>query len=590
MQLISKTKAIGNIIMKGGKAVKKTATKRMKKRTVQLGTLLPLTVLIISASLSGCAPHKDTKETGQFATDSVVRETEAGTEQHTETEPITEAALSLRDIQVSIKTAGRSGNMEYQILDPDGEESGTCKFYDSKEAFMAEDGNGCFAYSDKNETMALDRGAWYAEDVKYMNVWDTVYSEDSKLMDDTVIDGTECYHISSESDDEPGGLISICNAHGYRNVINGTCRYDFYISKETMEIVRMDVEMSYLGDKNGSSETGSFTASFTTSELKDQEIERPEVEIVSDTEEYTAGTLGDNLYSNDQFGIRIAGKDLFTFNAERTSELEESYKSMNSRYMEEAYGEGNGVIVNISSIASGADTKENIMAKYLQDSNASGIQAAPVITVGTNEYAASTADINGTMTKTYCTSCDGRCLVITIYYSELSAPEVFEGNLFGPEDDPNWTPQDWTLLGKYTVTTPDGYNVVNEDSSDIFVCMKDDSNEVNVFAIEGTTVDNEAQSESASTDTTSKNVQNQSDIVLDDGSSMKYLEIYNVEAEASYYTYIGLLQKDTAVIKIYVVSTAQADFTGIFHDFANRVMSNSNTGILESETGMPEQN
>lgn len=523
----------------------------------------------------------------------IIVETELGTEAvqtevvtEKETEPVTENLSSIKDIQISIPASGRKGSFDYQIFADGAEESGAGSFSDSRDAFMGEKEGSCFVFSDKSSTIALDSEGWHEGMSKYLDIWGIVYSAESQLAEDTEINGTSCYHIQSESDDEPGGLIGLCNAHGFRNVINGTCKYDFYIAKDTFSILRLDVSMSFMGEKDGNSEKGDLTASFTTTELTEQALERPDVEVEAEPDDtgYTAGTIDGNLYTNEIFGIRISGKNLFSFNAEKTNELSGNYESMGSRYSEEAYGEGDGVIVNISSIPSGSDTKENIMAKYLQDSSASNIQAAPVITVGNNEYAASTADINGTMTKTYCSEKEGRVLIITVYYSDLSSPETFESGMFGPDDDPNWTPEDYTLAGKYTVTTPDGYSIVKEDSGEIFVCFRDSSHEVNMFAIEDTTVENEIQSEVASTDTISKSVQNQSDITLDDGSVMTYLEIYNVENETSYYTYIGLLQKDTAVIKTYVVSTATADFTGIFHDFASRVVLNSNTGIQESET------
>lgn len=47
------------------------------------------------------------------------------------------------------------------------------------------------------------------------------------------------------------------------------------------------------------------------------------------------------------------------------------------------------------------------------------------------------------------------------------------------------------LGGRYTIKTVNGYSLAQENCGDLFACMKKNNDEVNVFALESTTVENE---------------------------------------------------------------------------------------------------
>ena len=70
---------------------------------------------------------------------------------------------------------------------------------------------------------------------------------------------------------------------------------------------------------------------------------------------------------------------------------------------------------------------------------------------------------------------------------------------------------------------------------------------------------------------------------------MKYLAVFNTEPNLTYYTYVGLAQKDTAVIKFYAVSTAEnADFKNIYTEIANSVSVASQETVASDDGAATE--
>ena len=100
---------------------------------------------------------------------------------------------------------------------------------------------------------------------------------------------------------------------------------------------------------------------------------------------------------------------------DKTEELKITYQESGSKYQEEAYGNGDGIILNISSIPSKGASTEDVIQTYLTDSFAEKVETGENITYADKNYATSTANINATKTKTYATGLDGRVLLITLY-------------------------------------------------------------------------------------------------------------------------------------------------------------------------------
>lgn len=106
---------------------------------------------------------------------------------------------------------------------------------------------------------------------------------------------------------------------------------------------------------------------------------------------------------------------------------------------------------------------------------------------------------------------------------------------------------------------------------------------INVFAIENSSVDQEREKETQMEGNITRVVKNEEDITLNNGTVLKYLAVFNTEPNLTYYTYVGLAQKDTAVIKFYAVSTAEnAGFKKIYTEIAN------NVSVASQETAVPD--
>ena len=330
---------------------------------------------------------------------------------------------------------------------------------------------------------------------------------------------------------------------------------------------------------DGSNERGEICGTIFVSGDSEEQITRPVAEKKENTDKndakYVTGEIlaENNTYKNQTFSLQVIGRDLFVFDTAKTEELKSNYELSGSNYQEEAYGSGEGVIVNISSIKSMGASTETVLKKYLSDSAAEGVQVENNISFAGNQYAVMTSMINQTHTRSYATGVNGRVLIITLYYSEESTVTMFEKNhICNISDTPLWEAATWILEVKYQVTTPNGYSIVQSESGDLFVCMVSSEDEMNIFAIENKSVEEEAASETQTAGTTTRELKTQEDITLNDGSIMKYYVVYNSEPNLNYYTYVGLLQKDTAVIKFYMVSTAgDADYKKIYAEAANSV-------------------
>ena len=180
---------------------------------------------------------------------------------------------------------------------------------------------------------------------------------------------------------------------------------------------------------------------------------------------------------------------------------------------------------------------------------------------------------------------DGRVLLITLYYTVDASLVIFQKyNISKFGEDTTWEPASWVMEGKYQVTTPSGYTISQNDSGDLYTCMQSASDEINIFAIENSNLDTEIANETQTANGVTREIKIQEAVDLADGTQMQYYVVNNSEPNISYYTYIGLIQKDSAVIKFYVVSSADsADYKSIYTELAN------STTVLTSETDAPAE-
>lgn len=558
--------------------------------------ILAMTCLSLSMAsvLTGCSltPQKTPQTEASTEAKPVVPQTETQSETAVQTESETQKEVSLKDIQVSVEKGGRKGNVELQIEDSTGSKQISENFASSSSAFSSQDSEGNGVYMDSDSVLYTRDGKWKEIQGNYQDIFNLIYSDECDKKEDTVINDNACYHLSLDSDDNIGALLGYCYMNGYSDIVCGSTHFDFYINREMKQFVRIDVSMPFLATAGDSTDAkGEISGSIIVTDANAEAIVKPEIEK-EDTKtaasDYKTGEiLGDkNAYQNQQFGIQILGQDLFTFDSAKTDELKGSYIDSGSKYQEEAYAYGDGVILNISSIESNGSSTEDIIKQYLSDSAAEEVNAGEQIKLAGNNYATAASIINQTQTKTYGTGVDGQVLIFTLYYTDAATIDSFEKkNIFSTSENPFWEAESWTLEGKYQVTTPKGYSIVKGESGDLYVDMKSSADELNVFAIENSSIDTEIENETATEGNTTRVVKGQEDVALADGSTMKYLMVFNTEPNLTYYTYVGLIQKDTAVIKLYAVSTVEnADFKSTYTEIAN------NVSVPEQETAAGQEN
>ena len=550
--------------------------------------------LSMASVLTGCSltPQKTPQTEASTEAKPVVPQTETQSETAVQTESETQKEVSLKDIQVSVEKGGRKGNVELQIEDSTGSKQISENFASSSSAFSSQDSEGNGVYMDSDSVLYTRDGKWKEIQGDYQDIFNLIYSDECDKKEDTVINDNACYHLSLDSDDNIGALLGYCYMNGYSDIVCGSTHFDFYINREMKQFVRIDVSMPFLATAGDSTDAkGEISGNIIVTDANAEAIVKPEIEK-EDTKtaasDYKTGEiLGDkNAYQNQQFGIQILGQDLFTFDSAKTDELKGSYIDSGSKYQEEAYAYGDGVILNISSIESNGSSTEDIIKQYLSDSAAEEVNAGEQIKLAGNNYATAASIINQTQTKTYGTGVDGQVLIFTLYYTDAATIDSFEKkNIFSTSENPFWEAESWTLEGKYQVTTPKGYSIVKGESGDLYVDMKSSADELNVFAIENSSIDTEIENETATEGNTTRVVKGQEDVALADGSTMKYLMVFNTEPNLTYYTYVGLIQKDTAVIKLYAVSTVEnADFKSTYTEIAN------NVSVPEQETAAGQEN
>ena len=542
-------------------------------------------------ALTGCGGKKQ-KETEPPQTQAQIQtfaQTEPPTEKHTEPpQPVTERPLTMKDVQVKIKKAQRKGTFSYEIADSSGVASGSMEFQADSSGFLAEGEDKGVYFGKRMSAYKEAGGSWKKADGNgFADMWGLVYGDSCEMPGRTDIGGRQCYHVIAESDEVAGLFAATCGAEGYADAMTGEARIDFYADPDSFEIVRATANAEFQADKGSDVRQGQITLTFESSNAQSLSIVEPSTAPEVETEKEDPYQPGDvspysNVYRNRLFDVQIVGGDVFWFDADKTAEIAESYKASGSSYAEEAYAEGSGGILNVVSIQTNGKTKDAVLNKYMTDSGATAAQTAGVVEAGTLSYVCSTATINGAKTKTYCAEQDGRALIMTVYYTDDGTPAVFESNVYGFGDDPLWEEETWTLAGKVDVRTPKGYSIVRGESNDLYVCMESSSGDVNVFALEGRSIDEEFEKETATTADTTRDLVSDEWKTAPDGSEMRYFVVKNSDASYDYYTYVGLAQKDSVTVKYYAVSSSgDLDYSETFETFLQA------TGTPAPETEAP---
>lgn len=528
---------------------------------------IPISALLIcSFLLCGCG--KEEPAAPILTPTPVPKETEAQ-ETNYKTRDTT-----LKDVQLSVSGSAQSGSLYYQITGT-GPAEATLSYTSTNTAFYGA-GSASSVYMDSEVSM-FKTGEWKQQGEDFKNIWEYVQNEDSQLLEDSSINNISCFHIATTTEDAVPWIYGLLYSAGYDGIANGEISLDYYINKDNGNIMQTDLSMPFLASLRGKEANGQLTARLTADEWPEApQINRPVTEEKSSED---LGSISDNVYRSTVFGIQIAGKELLSFDPDKTEEIKQQYISSNSSYREEAYATGGDIILNVSAIDSGS-TKEEILNKYLSDSKATNVQESGSFQVGAVEFATAAATINDTKTKTYCGKSGNTAMVITLYYKDDNTVSSFESSFYGINDDPYWAEEEWSLLGgRYKIKTVNGYSLAQENCGDLFACMKKNNDEVNVFALESTTVENEIGKISSE----GGEVTGQDSVDIGNGQSMTYVTAHYTDPSYEYWTYTGFLPVGNDVIEYYAVSTsAKKNYTSIYTALAQ------NTSVAQTEQPQSE--
>lgn len=523
-------------------------------------------ILICSFLLCGCG--KEEPAAPILTPTPVPKETEAQ-ETNYKTRDTT-----LKDVQLSVSGSAQSGSLYYQITGTGPAES-TLSYTSTNTAFYGA-GSASSVYMDSEVSMFKTR-EWKQQGEDFKNIWEYVQNEDSQLLEDSSINNISCFHIATTTEDAVPWIYGLLYSAGYDGIANGEISLDYYINKDNGNIMQTDLSMPFLASLRGKEANGQLTARLTADEWPEApQINRP---VTEEKASEDLGSISDNVYRSTVFGIQIAGKELLSFDPDKTEEIKQQYISSNSSYREEAYATGGDIILNVSAIDSGS-TKEEILNKYLSDSKAANVQESGSFQVGAVEFATAAATINDTKTKTYCGKSGNTAMVITLYYKDDNTVSSFESSFYGINDDPYWAEEEWSLLGgRYTIKTVNGYSLAQENCGDLFACMKKNNDEVNVFALESTTVENEIGKISSE----GGEVTGQDPVDIGNGQSMTYVTAHYTDPSYEYWTYTGFLPVGNDVIEYYAVSTsAKKNYASIYTALAQ------NTSVAPTEQPQSE--
>ena len=475
---------------------------------------------------------------------------------------------TLKDVQLSVSGSAQSGSLYYQITGT-GPAEATLSYTSTDTAFYGA-GSASSVYMDSEVSM-FKTGEWKQQGEDFKNIWEYVQNEDSQLLEDSSIN-TFPVSISRQQQRMPyPGSTGCCTAQGMTESQTGKYHW-IIISIKITEISCRQTFPALPGIPARQRSKWPADCPFDGGRMAGSAADQPSVTEEKSSEDL--GSISDNVYRSTVFGIQIAGKELLSFDPDKTEEIKQQYISSNSSYREEAYATGGDIILNVSAIDSGS-TKEEILNKYLSDSKAANVQESGAFQVGAVEFATAAATINDTKTKTYCGKSGNTAMVITLYYKDDNTVSSFESSFYGINDDPYWAEEEWSLLGgRYTIKTVNGYSLAQENCGDLFACMKKNNDEVNVFALESTTVENEIGKISSE----GGEVTGQDPVDIGNGQSMTYVTAHYTDPSYEYWTYTGFLPVGNDVIEYYAVSTsAEKNYASIYTALAQ------NTSVAQTE-------
>lgn len=542
----------------------------MRKKSALLPVLLLIPVLA-----TGCGGRNKEVQTEPPAVESetasavpIQQQTQAATEPQTEaqTEPKeTEAPeKTLEELQAMFKDRGRTGKIQYEIITQEGKQTGNGTYFTNEGAYELKENDESIAYAfDDASYVKKKEGGWSEGDVLYRDLMDVFKTEgNASVSEVTSMEGTRIYKVGLADTTQVAGE-ALLPVNLWYSEVEATKSAVLYYLDDAANLKRIDVSIAFTGLKGGSYVEGKFNCVYSVDAFYEETPDVPDEVLQEVYPDYTPGTLDGSLYQNELFDLKVAGKELLTFDTVKTDAMNQDYKNKGMGYVQEAVGNCEGGIVSISSAKfSSASNVADAMAKYLKDCNAQDVGAAENVQFNGKDTIRCSATINGTSTYTYCLTEGGRILFFTIYYKEESTVDAVNGCVYRMWEDPYWEEASWTLDGQYTVYTPKNYTVDLANSSDIYLCLKKGSLEVNAFALTNTDVETQLNKDLEATEGSIPELAYSEDLEVN-GQYVKYAVISEKSKGSNYFTYELLQPAGTDVLKYFVVSLdGDGDYKG----------------------------
>lgn len=549
-----------------------------------------ITAVCIAAFVSGCGKSvQKTHETenSNVIVDETIPQTEtelpAMTEAETEalTEKETEPPVTLDSVKGWYKYTPTEGVFTMEIS-----EKGEIK---KDNGTYQEDGNGIIVLKEDSpflymsDATYIKSDSWYKASEKYVRFFDPFEFAQPKYAGEGTVNKKPCSEVDVDEETAAIPLITcLLQGEGVQKAEAKSCRMQYYISEENgLAVIVLSGEYSSQDD------SGTYKIMFAPSENFDGDTKAPENIIKDASGGYAKGTVDAvlNNYISPYFMLQLSGGNVITMDKTMTESLEKGYEDAGSPYHAEAYGSRDGGIVSITSLVlSFGESPEDAFAKYMTSTNASDVKDDPEQKLAGYQALCKSAVINNTQTKTFCLSKDKAALLITIYYKDDVVLHDIVGRIAKSTDDLDWA-ADTYQIKSYVFTTPQGYYIDKDNSSDVSLDMVSPQCDLYAFVYTASTVEAELKNDTtpAGTDVVTMESQENVSVPLGSGS---YVVLSVSQGQSSFKQHEYLVQCGNDVIKYMSVEPVGSD--GSFDYKAALDAAAQNTKIQQAESGEPE--
>jgi len=551
-----------------------------------------ITTVCITAAVSGCGRSvQKTPETEN--SNVIVDETASRTETETEmpvmteaeteapTEKETEPPITLQSVKSWYRYTPTKGVFTAEISGKDGNQKDNGTYQEDGAGIIISKENAPFLYMSGSSYIKSD--SWYMANGKYTGFFDPFSFAQAKYAGEGTVNKKPCSEI--DVDEENAALQTITcllQGEGIQKAESESCRMQYYISKESgLAVIVLSGEYSSQDDN------GTYKIMFAPSEKFDGDTQVPEDVTKDASGGYVKGTVDAvlNNYISPYFMLQLSGGNVITMDKAMTESLEKGYEDAGSPYHAEAYGSRDGGIVSITSLVLGfGEAPEDALEKYMASTNAADVKDESGQELAGYQAICKSAVINNTQTKTFCLSKGKAVLLITIYYKDDTVLNDIVGRIAKSTDDLDWT-ADTYRIKSYVFTTPQGYYIDKDNSSDVSLDMVSPQCDLYAFVYTASTVDAEQKNDTTPSGTDVITVESQENISTPLGSG-SYTVLSVTQGQSSFKQHEYLVQCGNDVIKYMSVEPTGSD--GSFDYKAALDAAAQNTKIQQEESTQSE--